>query len=58
MPAYQYIYVMKDLCKIFSGDRTAQTVVYPVAKAHIVAVQAVGTDTSRGAGGFSSTGQK
>ena len=40
------------------GDRIAQAVVCPVLKANIVTVEAVGTETSRGAGGFGSTGQK
>ena len=38
------------------GDRIAQAVVCPVIKAHIVAVQAVQAETSRGAGGFGSSG--
>jgi len=39
------------------GDRIAQAVVCPVLKATIVAVQSVDADTSRGAGGFGSTGR-
>jgi len=39
------------------GDRIAQAVVCPVLKAHIISVEAVSSDTSRGAGGFGSTGR-
>ena len=38
------------------GDRIAQAVVCPVIKAEITAIQAVSAETSRGAGGFGSTG--
>ena len=40
------------------GDRIAQAVVCPVIKAQIEAVTAVNTDTTRGAGGFGSTGRQ
>ena len=40
------------------GDRIAQAVVCPVVKANIIVVEAVDENTSRGAGGFGSTGQK
>jgi len=39
------------------GDRIAQAVVCPVLKAESVETVAVNTDTTRGAGGFGSTGK-
>ncbi|MBQ7412733.1 MAG: dUTP diphosphatase [Alphaproteobacteria bacterium] len=40
------------------GDRIAQAVVCPVLKAVLATVETVNTETTRGAGGFGSTGQK
>jgi dUTP pyrophosphatase len=42
---------------ITSGDRIAQLVVAPVARVHVEAIEAAELDeTTRGAGGFGSTG--
>ena len=40
------------------GDRIAQAVVCPVLRADLTTVAAVNSDTSRGAGGFGSTGRQ
>lgn len=40
------------------GDRIAQAVICPVIQAHISEIDVVSDDTSRGSGGFGSTGKK
>ncbi len=47
----------ESVVKLERGERIAQLVICPVARAELVAVDAL-NDTSRGEGGFGSTGKK